>query len=159
MLILGIDPGITGGFAVIESDGAFVTAEDLPIIRDGRLGWIDASAFTSRLIEIRGGRELRATVERVHAMPLNGSQAAFSQGATLGSILASLQVLRVPIELVQPATWKKSHGLSKDKSASLDRARLMFPSADLDRKRDHNRAEALLIAEFSRRTFVGKAAA
>jgi crossover junction endodeoxyribonuclease RuvC len=148
-VILGIDPGITGAFAMLASDGTLITVDDLPIIRDGRLGWIDAEAFTLRLIEVRAGNELHATVERVHAMPRNGSQAAFSQGATLGSILAALQVIRARIELVTPGSWKKAYGLSSDKSASLDRARLMFPSADLDRKKDHNRGEALLIAQYA----------
>jgi hypothetical protein len=150
-LTLGIDPGITGAFAVLDAAGALVAVEDLPVIRDGKLGWIDADAFTSRLIEIRAGHELHATVERVHAMPGNGSQAAFSQGATLGSILAALQVVRARIALVTPNTWKKSMGLSSDKSASLDKARLLFPTADLDRKKDHNRAESLLIALFAQR--------
>jgi crossover junction endodeoxyribonuclease RuvC len=150
-LTLGIDPGITGAFAVLDAAGALVAVEDLPVIRDGKLGWIDADAFTSRLIEIRAGHELHATCERVHAMPDNGSQAAFSQGATLGSILAALQVVRARIALVTPQSWKKAMNLSSDKSASLDKARLLFPTADLDRKKDHNRAEALCIATFAQR--------
>lgn len=85
MIYLGIDPGITGAFAVVDADGLLVAVEDLPVIRDRRLGWIDAEAFTTRLIELRRGRNMRAFVERVHAMPVNGSQASFSQGATLGA--------------------------------------------------------------------------
>jgi hypothetical protein len=149
MLILGVDPGITGAFAVLDASGTLIAVDDLPVIRDGRLGWIDAEAFTSRLLEIRAGHELRATVERVHAMPRNGSQAAFSQGATLGSILAALQVLRARIELVTPAAWKHSYGLKSQKAASLHRARLLFPAAELDRKKDHNKGEALLIAKYA----------
>jgi hypothetical protein len=151
ILTLGCDPGITGAYAILDEAGALIAVEDLPVIRDGKLGWIDADAFTSRLIEIRGGNELHATCERVHAMPGNGSQAAFSQGATLGSILAALQVVRARIALVTPASWKKAMGLSADKSASLDKARLLFPTADLDRKKDHNRAESILIASFAQR--------
>ena len=154
MLTLGIDPGVTGAWAVLDASGALVAVDDLPVIRDGKLAWIDADALLSRLLEVRGGRPMRAIVERVHAMPRNGSQAAFSQGATLGSILATLQLVRASIELVQPATWKRAAGLSgaKDatdrerKSASLDRARLLFPDAPLDRVKDHGRAESLLIA-------------
>ena len=57
------------------------------------------------------------------------------------------------------AVWKRSMGLDSTKSVSLDKARLLFPTAELDRKKDHNRAEALLLAEYSRRTFnTGKAA-
>jgi hypothetical protein len=50
-------------------------------------------------------------------------------------------------------------GLDSSKSASLDKARLLFPDADLARAKDHNRAEALLLAECSRRVFVGTVAA
>ena len=68
-LTLGVDPGITGAWAVLDVDGALIGLEDLPVIRDGRLAWIDAETFTSRLMELRAGNELHATVERVHAMP------------------------------------------------------------------------------------------
>jgi crossover junction endodeoxyribonuclease RuvC len=149
-LILGVDPGITGAFALLAADGSLIAVQDLPVIRHGRLAWIDAEALTSRLMELRAGRELHAMVEGVHAMPRNGSQAAFSQGATLGSILAALQVLQARIELVTPQSWKRTYNLSSEKSLSLDRARLLFPDADLDRKRDHNRAEAILIAQYAR---------
>ncbi len=150
-LTLGVDPGLTGAYALLDAGGTFVAVEDLPVIRDGRLGWIDADALAARLLELRGGAELHATVERVHAMPRNGSQAAFSQGATLGSLLATLQLVRARIELVTPGTWKRALGLSSDKGASLDRARLLFPTAPLDRKRDHGRAEALLLAAWAQR--------
>ena len=148
---MGVDPGLTGAYAILDGAGGLVSVEDLPVIRDGRLGWIDGDALASRLLELRGGAHLRATVERVHAMPRNGSQAAFSQGATLGSLLATLQLVRCRIELVAPAAWKRALGLSSDKAASLDRARLLFPSAPLDRKKDHGRAEALLIATWAQR--------
>ena len=78
MRTLGIDPGLTGAWAVLEADGSLVAVEDLPVIRDGRLAWIDADALLSRLLEVRGGRPMRAIVERVHAMPRNGSGTAKS---------------------------------------------------------------------------------
>lgn len=148
-LTLGIDPGLTGAWALLDGSGAVLGCDDLPVIRSGKLGWIDADALHSQLLELRAGQELHAVVERAHAMPGNGSQAAFSQGATLGSILAALQLLRARIELVTPNQWKRALGLSSDKALSLDRARLLFPLASLDRKRDHGRAEALLLAHWA----------
>lgn len=165
--VLGIDPGLTGAWAMLEEDGSLLAVEDLPVIRDGRLAWIDADALFSRLLEVRDCRPVRAIVERVHAMPRNGSQAAFSQGCTLGSILAALQLVRARIELVQPQVWKRALGLIGDKAlsdvdrkrASLDKARLLFPDAPLDRQRDHGRAEALLIAHHGiRATSIRRAA-
>lgn len=154
-LLLAIDPGLTGAFAVLDA-GELVAVEDLPVIRDGKLGWIDADALVSRLLELRAGRDVYAIVERVHAMPKNGCIAAFSQGCTFGSILAALQIARARIEFVPPQTWKRSLGLIggpkltdiERKRASLDKARLLYPNAPLDRQMDHGRAEALLIAHW-----------
>lgn len=147
VLTLGVDPGITGAWAILGAAGTLIAVDDLPVIREGkRLAWIDSDSWLSRLFAVADGNRLAATIERVHAMPGNGSLAAFSQGCTLGSILATLQTARASIELVTPAVWKKAYSLSSDKSASLDKARLLFPLAPLDRVKDHNRAEALLIA-------------
>lgn len=159
-LIVGIDPGLTGAFAALRSDGEFVAVEDLPVIRDRKLAWIDADAFVSRLIAVRaaeyGVPPIHAMIERVHAMPRNGSLAAFSQGCTFGSILAALQLVQARIEFVPPQTWKRAAGLIGNeqtdierKRASLDKARLKFPQAELNRQKDHGRAESLLIADWA----------
>ena len=73
----------------------------------------------------------------------------------MGSILAACQRINAPLLLITAAVWKRAMGLSQDKAASLDKARLLFPDASLDRKKDHNRAEALLIAEYGRRHLAG----
>jgi hypothetical protein len=151
LLTLGIDPGLTGAWAVLDSDGGLLCVEDLPIIRDGRLGWIDSPSLCSRIRDVRAGRPLKAVCERIAPLPQNGRMGAFSQGCTLGSILASLQLVGASIELVAPASWKRALNLSKDKAASLDKARLLFPTADLDRVKDHNRAEALCLAHWAYR--------
>jgi crossover junction endodeoxyribonuclease RuvC len=154
--ILGVDPGLTGAFALIGPDGTLV--EDLPVIRDGKLAWIDAPVLEHQLRLIGCGEGTTAYVERVHAMPKNGCVGAFSQGLTLGSILAALQVVGVAIRLIPPQTWKRHHGLlgtagdkltdRERKQRSLDRARLLFPNLRLDRVKDHGRGEALLIAAY-----------
>jgi crossover junction endodeoxyribonuclease RuvC len=56
--------------------------------------------------------------------------------------------MHVPLEFVTPAVWKRSYGLSRDKHASLFKARLMFPAADLHLAKHDGRAEALLIAQY-----------
>ena len=152
LLTLGIDPGLTGAWAVLEPDGMMLCVEDLPIVRDGRLGWIDSPALAARIREIRNGRPIRGVCERIAPLPQNGRMGAFSQGCTLGSILATMQIAGVSIELVSPAAWKRALNLSSDKSASLDKARLLFPTADLDRVKDHNRAEALCLAHWAYRS-------
>lgn len=149
MLTLGIDPGLTGALALLDSDGQPELVADLPIIRDGRLAWIDGGALQSMLLEALRGRTCRAVVERVSAMPRQGIASAFNFGVGLGSILATLQTLRLPLELVTPAQWKATMGLSRDKRASLDKARLLFPTAPLALAKHDGRAEALLLAYYS----------
>lgn len=165
-MICAIDPGLTGAVCVMDAQGQLLHLDDLPIIRDRNLGWVDGDALVSKLIEVKAGRPMTAIVERVHAMPKNGSQAAFSQGCTFGSILASLQLVRASIEFVPPQTWKKFCGLidssktdGERKRASLDKARLLWPDASLDRIKDHGRAEALLIAHWYINTRTARAAA
>lgn len=149
-VFIGIDPGVTGAIAFITSDW-MSGVEDLPIITDGTHRWVDAV----RLALIIQGMNLSgavAFVERTQAMPKQGVSSTFTGGMILGSILAGLAASGCAIKLVQPSKWKRDSKLSSDKSVSLGRARLSFPSlADrLARKKDHNRAEALLLADWGR---------
>jgi crossover junction endodeoxyribonuclease RuvC len=94
------------------------------------------------------GAPITAYIERVHAMPKQGVSSVFTFGMGFGSILSTLQLLPASIRFVTPNVWKKAAGLGRDKGESLDRARLMFPTVRLDRKKDHGQAEALLIAHY-----------
>lgn len=157
-LILAIDPGISGAFALLTAAGEVIHVDDLPIIRDQCTAWVDAEALSSALFSLLQGRDTTAVIERVHAMPKNGCKAAFSQGSTLASTLATLQIVRARIEFVPPGHWKRQIGITMPKGttddarkeASRQRARLLFPAAAdrLERKKDHNRGEALLIAHW-----------
>ena len=157
MIFIAIDPGITGAIAAIDDQAQFVLCEDLPVIRHGKLAWIDSNELTSLLMTARNGRPARIVVERSQAMPGQGVSSTFCIGVVLGSILAACQRIAVPLDLVPAAVWKRAMGLDSQKGASLDKARLLFPTADLDRRKDHNRAEALLLAEYGRRTLTRSA--
>ena len=157
MIFAGLDPGVSGALAVIDDDGQLVTLADLPIIRDGKLAFVDAPALVSLMIEARQGRAARIYVERVSAMPGQGVASTFSFGVGFGSLLAACRFVAMPLELVTPATWKRALGLSSDKRASLGKARLLFPTAELHLAKHDGRAEALLIAEYGRRQFTGTA--
>lgn len=148
-LVIGIDPGLTGAIAFLSDTGELERLADLPIIRDGKLAWIDAQAMTSLLIDTLQGRPARAVIERVSAMPGQGIASAFGFGVGFGSLLALVQARYLPIELVTPAVWKRALGLSSDKRASLDKARLLYPSADLGLAKHDGRAEALLLAHWA----------
>lgn len=148
-LIMGIDPGLTGAAAVLEADGRYRTLFDLPVIRDRSLAWIDGDRLLSALLEAKGSDAAHVVIERVSAMPGQGVSSSFGFGMTFGSILAAVQALRLPLEFVTPGQWKRALGLAADKRAALDRARLLFPIADLSLAKHHGRAEALLIAHWA----------
>jgi hypothetical protein len=94
------------------------------------------------------GRPCRAVVERVSSRPGQGIASAFGFGVGFGPILSVLQTLRLPLELM-PAVWKRGMGLGSDKKAALDKARLLFPDAELHLAKHDGRAEALLIAQYA----------
>ncbi len=149
MLIIGIDPGLSGALAILDANGTAEAVHDLPVIRDGRLSWIDGGQMQSLLIEAVQGRPARVVVERVSAMPRQGIASAFNFGCGFGSILAIAQARQLPIELVTASTWKRALGLTGDKRASLDKARLLFPTAELHLAKHDGRAEALLLAHWA----------
>jgi hypothetical protein len=148
-LTLGIDPGLTGALAVLNDDSSVVALHDLPIIRDRSLAWIDGGELQSVLLNALSGRAGHAIVERVSSMPRQGVASSFAFGVGFGSVLGVLQALHIGIELVTPAVWKRALGLGSDKRASLNKARLLFPAADLHLAKHDGRAEALLIAHWS----------
>jgi crossover junction endodeoxyribonuclease RuvC len=148
MITVGVDPGQSGGIGVLGADGGFELAVDLPVISDKSLTWIDGSALQTILLDAIRGRPCRVVIERVSAMPKQGVASSFSFGVGFGSILGVVQALHLPIEFVTPAVWKRGLGLASDKRASLDKARLLFPAADLRLAKHDGRAEALLLAHW-----------
>ena len=153
MITIGIDPGLKGAIAALDDTGSVLLLEDLPVMRDKSLAWIDGSALQSLLMgrACGVGHEAVALVERVSSMPGQGVATSFQFGVGFGSILGVLQAMHIRIEFVTPAVWKRSYGLGSDKRASLHRARLTFPNAELQLFKHDGRAEALLIAEYGRR--------
>lgn len=150
-LFLGIDPGLTGALALLDARGALFQVEDLPTIARGKgkvRQEIDAAAL-ARLLRPHAADIELAVVEQVSAMPGQGVASVFSLGHTLGAIVGVLQALAIPLHLVTPAQWKKAAGVSADKDLVRAAAVRLYPAAPLDRKKDHNRAEALLLARHS----------
>jgi hypothetical protein len=82
-------------------------------------------------------------------MPRQGIASAFNFGVGFGSLLGVLQARHIAIEFVTPAVWKRTMGLSQDKRASLDKARLLYPDAELGLAKHEGRAEALLLAHWA----------
>ncbi len=148
MIFIGVDPGITGAIAALDQGGDLIMVADLPIIRDRSLAWVDGGELQSMLLGAIEGRQCRAVIERVSAMPKQGIASSFQFGVGFGSVLSVLQAMPIPLEFVTPVVWKRSYGLSKDKHASLHKARLLYPTAELHLAKHDGRAEALLIARY-----------
>lgn len=155
MRILGIDVGVTGSVSAIRDDGAFEGVWDLPVMTLGKTKWIDAMGLLGILREARNGNDAIAVVEHIHATPKMGCTTGHSLGLTLGSVLGTVQIAGIPLELVTPVEWKRGLNLlmpgasdREKKHASLCKARMLFPSAPLERQKDNGRAEALLIASW-----------
>jgi len=149
---LGIDPGIHGGLAIIEfSNGAapqLIAAIDIPTIGVGAKERVDAIALTEWFLN-HGPQH--AYVERAQAMPRQGSSSGFKYGRSVGAIEATIVTSGIPMTIVEPTMWKKAHRLrGGDKEGARQRALQLFPSAHamLSRKKDHQRAEAALVALF-----------
>lgn len=143
--MLGVDIGITGALALLGDGQA--TVYDMPTLGERGRRAYDVAAIARLLGEL--GPEV-AVLEDVHAMPGQGVASTFTLGYGAGLLLGLLRGMGTPVELVSPRAWKRDLGLGKDKRQSLELARQLFPHlADrLQRGRDHNRAEALLLAHW-----------
>jgi crossover junction endodeoxyribonuclease RuvC len=148
--ILGIDPGIRGGCAiVVVGDGyapRLVSAIDIPAVGIGAKERVDVLALRTW---IRQYQPDRAVIERAQAMPKQGASSGFKYGRSVGALEAVLTCCELPIEIIEPTRWKRVHQLrGSEKEASRQRALQLFPAAHavFARKMDHGRAEAALIA-------------
>jgi crossover junction endodeoxyribonuclease RuvC len=150
MKILGVDPGIYGGLAIVDIvDGAaphLLDAIDIPVVGVGAKERVDTIALRNW---ITARRPQHALIERAQAMPKQGASSGFKYGRATGSIEAVLTCCEIPMTIIEPTAWKKFHGLrGGEKEASRQRALMLWPTAHalFARKMDHGRAEAALIA-------------
>jgi len=153
-LTLGIDPGLHGAVAIIEGREVRLL-DDLPTVQfsTARIKHrIDAASLAELLAPFADAVRM-AVIEKVAARPGEAPSGAFSFGYTSGAIAGVLGALRVPVTTVAPAVWKRAMRLGADKDLSRARALELFPAvADrLARKKDHDRAEALLLAAWGGR--------
>jgi crossover junction endodeoxyribonuclease RuvC len=144
---LGIDPG----FAVIETVNGLPTLVkviDMPVMGTGRKARIDVLAAVDW---IRNHAPSACYLERAQAMPQQGSSSGFIYGRSVGAIESAVALSRVPITIVEPSVWKRRlHLNGGDKEQSRLLALQKFPQQHtlLARKRDHNRAGAVLLAVY-----------
>jgi len=158
MIYLGIDPGVTGALAEIDDDGANAKVWDTPTlnVKSGKKTKTEysATAMAQMLSQYAGMPLVMVALESVHAMPEQGVSSSFSFGRGLGLWEGILSAYKIPFMKIAPQRWKGSllDGMGKEKDASRLQAQSLFPRVDLSLKKHHGRGDALLLAEYLRRT-------
>ena len=150
-LILGIDPGFSGAFAVLNPTTMNLGVADMPVVKNTKgKTELDLPALYDLLTPPT--RNVTAILEFVAARPNQGAPATFRFGQGFGAIQMALAAHQIPVQYVTPAKWKRHFGLSKDKGASRGLANQRFPinAKDFRRVKDDGRAEAALIALYGK---------
>jgi len=157
MLVLGIDPGLSGALAMY--DGTNLLVVDMPTVEVVRNGKTKREVSAPSLADIISGAGIKyAYLERVRAMPGQGVTSMFSMGRSVGVVEGVLAGCMIPVTLVQPKAWQKSMEVRDGKDGSRERAMQLFPfNSDLfKRKMDHGRSDAALIAMYAFNQIRGK---
>jgi hypothetical protein len=148
MFTIGIDPGLDGAIGVLK-DGNYHAVFDMPVISKGTGSVkreVDPAGLASIIFEFDESRT--CVIERVNAMPKQGSSSTFSLGDSFGCARAVVATIGIGVSYVAPVTWKKHFKLPSDKETSRALAVRMYPAAPLNLKKHADRAEALLLARW-----------
>lgn len=147
---IGIDPGISGALALLEEDGTISDYVDMPVMAlMGKRNQVNAAELGKIIKLWTNGISCTAYLERVSAMPGQGVSSMFGFGVSYGIVQGVLAALGIPVVMVTPQCWKKRAGLTgKPKDMARTLAQQLYPLAELSRKRDIGRADAILIARF-----------
>ena len=160
MLIIGIDPGITGSICFFK-DGKIIDVVEMPNMAEGKKNKRQVNGaqiyneITSRIKNIEK-KDIKVVIEQVSAMPGQGVTSMFNFGQSFGVLKGMCSAMQLPMYFVRPAKWKKYFNLIKsEKDASRTRAIEIFPyfSSQLSKKKDSNKADAILIASFYYETY------
>ena len=155
MLIIGIDPGISGSICFLE-DGIIKDVLEMPTMTEGKKNkkQVNGSQIFNEIsfrIKTYEKKNIKVVIEQVSAMPGQGVTSMFNFGQSFGILKGICSAMQLPIYFVRPAKWKKYFNLiNSEKDASRTRAIEIFPyfSSQLSKKKDSNKADAILIASF-----------
>ena len=154
MFIIGIDPGISGSICFFK-DGKILEVIEMPVMTEGKKNKKQvngAQIYNEFLKRInKKDDEIRVVIEQVSAMPGQGVTSMFNFGQSYGILKGICSAMQLPMFFVRPAKWKKYFNLiNSQKDASRTRAIEIFPyfSTQLSKKKDSNKADAILIASF-----------
>ena len=160
MLIIGIDPGITGSICFFE-DGKIIDVVEMPNMAEGKKNKRQVNGAQiyheiSKRIKNLEKKDIKVIIEQVATMPGQGVTSMFNFGQSFGVLKGIWAAMQIPMYFVRPAKWKKYFNLiNSEKDASRTKAIEIFPhfSAQLSRKKDSNKADAILISSFFYETY------
>jgi len=160
MLIIGIDPGISGAICFFE-DGQIKEIIGMPVMADGKKNKRQINGpqvyneISSRINKF-SKKDITVVIEQVSAMPGQGVTSMFNFGQSFGVLKGICSAMQLSMFFIRPVKWKKYFGLIKtEKDASRTKVIEIFPyiSSELSRKKDSNKADAVLIASFFYNTY------
>jgi crossover junction endodeoxyribonuclease RuvC len=160
MLIIGIDPGISGSICFFQ-DGKIIDVVEMPTMTEGKKNkkQVNGSQIFNEItdrIKKLDKKDIKVIIEQVSAMPGQGVTSMFNFGQSFGILKGICSAMQLPMYFVRPAKWKKYFNLiNSEKDASRTKAIEIFPyfSGQLSRKKDSNKADAILIASFYYETY------
>ena len=160
MLIIGIDPGITGSICFFQ-DGKIIDVIEMPNMPEGKKNKKQvngAQLYHEISLKVKNVNKesIKVVIEQVSAMPGQGVTSMFNFGQSFGILKGICSAMQLPMYFVRPTKWKKYFNLiNSEKDASRTKAIEIFPyfSSELSRKKDSNKADAILIASFFFETY------
>ena len=160
MLIIGIDPGISGSICFFEN-GKILEVIEMPTMIEGKKNkkQVNGAQMFNEIVRKLSkdkNQDVRVVVEHVSAMPGQGVTSMFNFGQSFGIIKGICSAMQLSLFFVRPAKWKKYFNLiNSEKDASRTKAIEIFPyfSSQLSKKKDSNKADAILIASFFYETY------
>ena len=160
MLVIGIDPGISGSICFFQ-DGEIKDVIEMPTMIEGKKNkkQVNGSQIFNEIsekIKNMDKKNIKVVIEHVTAMPGQGVTSMFNFGQSFGILKGICSAMQLSVYFVRPAKWKKYFNLiNSEKDASRTKAIEIFPyySSNLSRKKDSNKADAILIASFFFETY------
>ena len=142
-------------------DGKIIDVIEMPNMTDGKKNKKQVNGAQiyneiSKRISLIDKENIRVVIEQVSAMPGQGVTSMFNFGQSFGILKGICSAMQLPLFFVRPAKWKKHFNLiNSQKDASRTRAIEIFPyfSSQLSKKKDSNKADAILIASFYYETY------
>ena len=153
MIIIGIDPGVSGAICILNN-GKITEVYEMPTMIDGKKNkkQVNGAEITNIFQkELINNNDAKVVIEHVSAMPGQGVTSMFNFGQSFGVLKGICAALKLPVYFVRPVKWKRYFNLIKtNKDASRTKVIEIFPyiSSKIPKKKDANKADAILIAAY-----------